>query len=131
MVKARTKNYRHRVDIQRPNLVQDTTGNMVVNKAQPWITVWSGVPAAIETSNGTEFFAAQQIQSKGTVSVSFRWRPGIMTTMRLRHALGLPATGEEFFNIDAIVPDDTNRKEVVLMCTRRDADGFRSENDGG
>lgn len=130
MVKPRDTNYRRRVDIQSPNLIQDTTGSMVVNKANPWSTVWKNVPASIESSSGSELFAAQQVQSKSSVKISFRWRPGIVTTMRLRHVLGKPEIGEEFFNIDAILPDETNRRETSLMCTRRDADGFRSENDG-
>jgi head-tail adaptor len=106
----------------------DTTGNLVQSKVEPWITVWPKVPVSIEPLSGLEIFAAQQVQSKTSLRVKFRWRPGIVTTMRLRHVFTTPESGEQFFNIDSILPDVTGMNELVLMCTRRDAEGFRTEN---
>lgn len=117
--------YRHRVTIQRPIQVQDSTGAAIPD----WEDIAVDVRAAIESLSGREFMTAQQVQADVTTKISFRWRPHIDATMRILHVLDPNCSPEdvEVYNIEYALPDETGRKEIVCYCRIRLNQGFRSD----
>ncbi|MBA3562893.1 MAG: phage head closure protein [Gammaproteobacteria bacterium] len=110
---------RHRVDIQRPLELLDEAGQPEVT----WVNQAESVPASIEPISGREFFAAQQVQADATTRIRIRYRPGLTEKMRAVHTMdGLT----ELYDIESIIHLDERRREMHLMCRRREAaGGFR------
>lgn len=113
---------RHKVTIQTPTETQDEYGQPV----QTWAT-FAEVFASVEPIRGREFFAAQQIQSDVTTRIRIRYLSGVTTKMRVVHTTdhSSPATVEEY-DIEAVIHVEEKRREMHLMCRKRDADGFRA-----
>lgn len=97
---------RHRVDFQRPALVQDsTTGELVAG----WETVWEKVPASFKPFSARSLFAAQAAQSEASARVVIRYRAGVEPAMRIIFrgqpyvmkgpALADPDSGLEYLSI--------------------------------
>lgn len=95
---------RHRITIQRPIHGVDTHGGPTVAYWDDVATVW----ASLDALRGTEFFAAQQIQSNVTVRIRIRYRADIMPDMRVLYR-------NTVYGIEAILPDKRCR-ETILMC---------------
>jgi SPP1 family predicted phage head-tail adaptor len=107
--------FRHRITLETRTTTRDSAGGIL----ETWTTFASGIPAVIEPISGREFFSARQIESTVDTSITIRWRPGVLETMRVLH-------GSDIYDVTAMLPDaDTGRKTISLMCTRRNADGFR------
>lgn len=119
--------YRRRVDIQQQAGVKDTTGSIIPT----WKTIWPRVPCSINQfqGRGHEVMSAQQTQSDVEWKVAFRWRPDLDASMRCVEYLDADRTKSTVYNIEAVLPDATNRREIVLLCRTRLSEGFRS--DGG
>lgn len=69
-----------RVTIQYQAKTQDTDGAEIVT----WTdldTVW----AKIETLQGREYFAAQQVKSEASSKITIRYKTGLDTTMRFKY----------------------------------------------
>ncbi len=108
--------FRHRVTIQARTTTRDSAGGVV----ETWRNFATGVPAVVEPASGKEFFIARQIESTVDTSITIRWRPGILETMRIVH-------GGKTYDIVAVLPDgDSGRKTISFMCAWRGAEGFRS-----
>lgn len=95
---------RHRITILEYKTVKDEEG-IVTKQWGPFKTVW----AARQNLHGSEFFAAQQAQSKATVKFRTRYIPGIRTDMRIKH-------GEEAFNIIYIDNVKGFNREMEILC---------------
>jgi SPP1 family predicted phage head-tail adaptor len=107
--------FRHRVTIQQKTVGRDSAGGIT----ESWSNFAKDVNAAIDTVTGRESVASRQITAKYSTEISIRWRPGVTATMRVLH-------GSVVYNIEGMIPDsDTGRKIITLLCTQRDADGFR------
>lgn len=116
--------YRRRLDIQRQvTKTRDTMGGAVPN----WITVWRDVPCRMSATTGKEVFGAQQVLTDVTWRIAFRWRPGLDAKMRCVEYLNPARTESTVYNVEAVLPDATNRREVTLLCRTRGAQGFRSD----
>lgn len=85
--------------------------------------------ASIKALQGREFFAAQQLSVTVDTEIRIHWRKGIDETCRVVHRLDGPDSSPEMVNIydiTAVLPDmKTGRRELVLMCVRRVAEGWR------
>lgn len=107
--------FRHRVTIQKKTVGQDSAGGIT----ETWSNFAKNVNAAIDAVTGSESTSSQQITSKVTAEISIRWRPGITATMRVLHL-------DDTYNIEGVLNDsETGRKIITLLCTQRNADGFR------
>jgi SPP1 family predicted phage head-tail adaptor len=107
--------FRHRVIIQRKTVGKDSAGGMT----ESWTNFAKNVNAAIDAVTGRESVSSQQITSSITTEISIRWRPGITETMRVLH-------NSDVYNVEGVIPDsETGRKIITLLCTQRNADGFR------
>lgn len=113
-----------KITIQRP--VTSARGGMG-SVTTEWVdvaTIWAGI-TPVERPD--EFFSAQQVQTKSPAVIKILHLDGLRTTMRVRHLaeLGSP-TIYRYYAIEAVVPIDMRRREIHLMCTARESDGFRS-----
>lgn len=117
--------YRHRVTIQKPIQVQDTTGSVIPT----WIDVAFDVRVSIDFLNGREMLLAQQVQADVTTAIAMRWRPGIDASMRILHESYEDSSPPEVdvYNIEYITKDTTGRKEIICYCRARMNEGFRTD----
>ena len=115
---------RDRVTIQRPVSIQSASGAVTVH-FQDWFTCW----AEVTDLTVRELFTARQVASEATLKVRIRHRDGITAKMRVFHVkrLGSP-TDALVYDIEGPPISMASGRELVLMCRRRDAEGFRSGN---
>ncbi|MCC6156287.1 MAG: phage head closure protein, partial [Candidatus Hydrogenedentes bacterium] len=87
--------------------------------------VWARIAAI----SGREFFAAAQVQSETTTRITIRWRDDIDETCRVRHVIDHSASPPRYddYDIKAVIPDEkSGRRELVLMCAKSPAEGWRN-----
>lgn len=85
-----------------------------------------GLWASIEPLLGREQFAAQQIQADISVRVRVRYASDFVATMRLKFVRSYDSPEQvEYYDIEAVLNVGELRNETLLMCRKRDADGFR------
>lgn len=98
---------RHRITFLKYTTVKDEEGILAKKwvPIEPVSTFW----ASRQNLHGTEFFAAQQAQSKAAVKFKTRYIKGIANDMRIQH-------GQEIFNI--IYQDNIKglNKEIEFLC---------------
>lgn len=96
---------RHRITIQ--SATQTTNGFGEVTKTwATFATVW----AAVEPLTGREYMQARQAEASVTTKIRIRERSGVTERMRV-------SWGAHVFDIDAVLADPTNAREMVLMCS--------------
>lgn len=120
----RSGQYRHRVILLRRVDTQGQSGQ-VVHTYEPFA---SSVPARIAPVSGREFFAAAQVQSEVTTRIAIRWRKDVDETCRVMHITdnSVSPPTSDVYDIKAALPDEkTGRRELVLMCTKNEAEGWR------
>lgn len=118
---------RHRVNIQVKPTTQDEYGE----PTPEYQNVWVNVPAAIESLNGRESYAAQIINAEINAKITMRWRPGITAMHRITHQTPEQAAASppEFtiYDIVAPIPDnESSRHWLKLFVINRSNEGFRS-----
>lgn len=81
------------------------------------VEIWGGdLPMS-----GRELFAAQQVQAQTTEKIEIRYRADVKPKMRLYEAVL-----DKYYGIEAVLPSE-RRNYIILMCTVRDADGWRDD----
>lgn len=112
---------RHRLTLQRRADTQSNSGE-VVPGYETLDTVWGNIkPLA-----GREFFAAQQVQAEVTTEILIRWRPGINSTIRIRHRPNAREGDDDTYDVLAVAEDNVSGvRQLRLMCVKRDAEGWR------
>lgn len=111
----RSGNLRQRVQIQNFTQAQDDYGQPI----ETWstaATVW----AAVEPLRGSEFFAAQQVQSDTDVKIRIRYRDDITidTKSRVLHET-------HTYDVMNVLHVSERHRELHLMCKERHQDGDR------
>lgn len=72
---------RHRIDIQELKPVRDP---VTLEFGEPeWVTRWEKCPARVEPLSARDLVAAQAAQSEATARMVIRYRPGVLSTMRI------------------------------------------------
>ena len=116
--------YRHRVILLRRSDTQSAPGQVEFDYVE-----FARVRAKITPLSGREFFAAQQVQSEASVRISIRWRKDVDETCRIRHETDhsvSPALYDEYDIVGPPLADDkTGRRELMMMCSKRTAEGWR------
>lgn len=99
---------RHRVDIQERTEEQDSNTGAV---AEAWVSILGGTlePAEVIAMSGREFLAAAAVQAAVTTKITIRYRADVQPAMRVVH-------GAALYDIQAVLPDPTMRKHLMLMC---------------
>lgn len=93
-----------RVTLQRRATGQDAAGQPV-STWQDVATVW----ASVLTQNGLESIKADRPVSQVKASIRIRWRTDIDAGMRA-------VLGATVYDIKAVLPDETKRQHVDLVC---------------
>lgn len=90
-------------------------------------TEFARVFASVEALQGREYFAAAQIQSDVSTKIRIRYRDDVDETCRARHIVSYASPmKEDIYDITSVLPDaKTGRRDIVLMCSKRRADGWR------
>src|SRR5512146_875732 len=99
---------RHRVTFQDPIAAQDAAGQPIIT----WVDSFPvPVSAEIMPLSGKELVSAQALQSKVSVRMRVRYRPGYSTAMRAVHR-GL------VYNIEGVIPDpESGIHWLTLLCS--------------
>lgn len=105
---------RHRIDIQEVVATADSRSA----QEEAWETIRDSnepdlIPAEVLELGGTERIAAGSLVAGATAKITIRWRaaPVVAETMRV-------VFGSVVFDILAAIPDETQRRWVVLHCAR-------------
>lgn len=96
---------RHRVTIQTATETANGFGELVRSWAT-YATVW----AAVEPLSGREYLQGRQVQGSVTTKIRIRERSGVTERMRV-------SWGSHTYDIEAVLRDPTNAREIVLMCS--------------
>ena len=96
---------RHRIEIQSPQEVRDTNGEV----ANVWVST-AKVWAAVEPLSGRELWQAQQIQSEATIRVRLRFLSGLTTKHRI-------LSGSRLLDVKAVINRDERNEELELLCS--------------
>lgn len=108
--------YRHRVRIEQRTKERASSGAMV----EAWVPVQDNVPAMIEAVTGRELIAAAEKMAEATTWIRIRWLPiAIDPTMRVVNDYD----GGRVYQIVAVLPDDTQRKTIRMLCSTGLNDG--------
>lgn len=117
---------RHVITIEEPIASRDATGGIVTT----WQTWADGVRASIEDLSSRERELLSQVAGEVTARIRIRYRPGVHEKMRIRHVREHSGSPQvvDYYDINGITRDlATARRELQLVCTRRSAEGFRSD----
>lgn len=115
---------RHQVTIQRPVDVRGELGG-VSQQYEDWLV---DIRAEVLPMTARESFVAQQIAAELDTRIRIRFRRGITPGMRVRHLVssGSPSLFDYYDIVGEPVDIGGRRRELHLMCTKRDAEGFRT-----
>lgn len=94
---------RHRITIQ--NATETNTSGSLSQSWGTYATVWS----AVEPLSGREYFQSQQVTAEVTTRFRIRYRSGVTPLMRI-------SWDSRTFEIQSVIRDATNNREMVLMC---------------
>lgn len=115
---------RYEVRLQRRVDTQDSAGQVVHT-----YTDFGSDFAAVEDLSQREFAAVQQVQAEATTRIRMRYRPDIDETCRIVQVVDYdsPVT-ENVYDVlgPPSVDAKTGRREMIMLCARRRADGWRS-----
>lgn len=97
-------------------------------------TVWTWADiasmwAAIHTPNSREVFAAQQVQTSSTHRIEMRYRTDLRPKDRLVEYSADSPPEPTYYAIDGPALPDDRRWRMNVMCTVRDAQGWRDDAD--
>lgn len=100
----RAGDLRHRITLQRLEMVQDSYGQ----PTETWsdvVIVW----AAVNPISGREFFQAETINSEVTHKILIRYRQGIEPAMRIKFK-------DRIFTIISVINFQEKNEALQLMC---------------
>ena len=108
----RAGKYRHRIELQYPDLVRDPLGG----ETKTWQR-WKGdVPAEVVPLSGREFTAATAEHGTVTVRIEIPYLSGVEHTMRVLF-------DGKLYAVRAVLPDPTARGHITLMVDEGLSDG--------
>lgn len=105
---------RHRITIESQTAEKDSDGD----DTTLWTTFLQDEPAEVVPFSGKEFIASQSAQSLVQGRMTIRWQPGIDESQRV-------LWDGAIFNIQAVLPDSTNRRWLTFMYSKGTNDGRR------
>lgn len=95
----------HRIDIQALDSGQDSTGDPV----KTYTAIATGVPALVQEKDGSEIFAASQVNVRKVISVRLRYFAGLTEKHRIVYnGLNL--------DIQSVINPDAKNIEHVVTC---------------
>ncbi len=107
---------RHRIDIQEFKAVRDpATGEFGESL---WVTRWERCPARVAPLSTRDLVAAQAGQSEATGRMIIRYRPGVVSAMRIVYR-------DEVYSIEGPPLEDpeSGREYLTLLVSKGVKDG--------
>lgn len=101
----RAGDLRHRIVIQNHVEQQDSATGEVTTEWEAYATVW----AAVSPLSARDLIAAQAGQSEASGRITIRYRPGVLSTMRILHR------GQIFTIIGQPLPDKASGLEYLTL----------------
>ena len=101
----RAGDLRHRIFIQHQVEQQDPASGEVTTRWEAYATVW----AAVSPLSARDLIAAQAGQSEASGRITIRYRPGVLSTMRILHR------GQIFTIIGQPLPDKASGLEYLTL----------------
>ncbi|MGF6877369.1 phage head closure protein [Paraburkholderia sp. MM5477-R1] len=95
-----------RVNIERPVVTQEPTGEAVADQWEPFATVW----AEIVPLKGREWLMSAEYRPNVISKIRIRWLEGVDASMRV-------VFGTKVYGIDVVLPTVLGKPEMWLMCT--------------
>jgi SPP1 family predicted phage head-tail adaptor len=96
---------RHRIQIVKPDGVQDTMGGVPQNEMSIIANVW----ADIQTLTGRDMLVSDQFMSEVNIQVTIRWRNDVDASCRIWF-------NGKTFQVTAVMNPDQRTKMLVLNC---------------
>lgn len=111
----------HLITVERVTRAKSASGN----DEETWAPVpgFTRIPGEVLPGRASEFFAARQVQATATAEIKLWYQPGILPTDRVVHHVR-PGI-DEYWDVAGVVPFQYNQRELRLMCTWRDTEGYR------
>jgi len=107
---------RHRIDIQELTTGRDpVTGEF---GEEQWVTRWARCPARVAPLSTRDLVAAQAGQSQATGRMIIRYRPGVVSTMRILYR-------DEVYSIEGPPLEDpeSGKDYLTLLVSKGVKDG--------
>lgn len=102
---------RHRIVLQGAVTAQDSFGQGTAT----WSALSGGtVYASVEALTGREYLDSRQIEAQVDYRIRIRWRDDV--NERVRVTWTDPMSTAHVFEIRAVLPDATSRRQLELMC---------------
>ncbi|HEJ6909085.1 TPA: phage head closure protein [Serratia marcescens] len=103
----------HRITLQKPVKVQDTTSGEMIDTWQDVSNLW----AEVSPLSAREFVAAQAMQNAVTTRIKIRYRQDISAKHRILFRGNI-------FNIEGVLPDpDSGLEYLTLPCSEGTTNG--------
>lgn len=107
---------RHRIDIQEQQTLRDpATGEFGDTE---WVTRWARCPAQVQPMSTRDVVAARANQSEATARMVIRYRPGVLSTMRVLYR-------DEVYSIEGPPLEDAESGQdyLTLLVSKGVKDG--------
>lgn len=99
---------RYRISLQRPVVIRNDTGEVIVDQWVEFASVW----AAIEPVSGREYLSSSEFRAQITTRIRIRWRPDVDATTRV-----VTQDDGTVYSIDAALAVRGLTRELHLMCS--------------
>ena len=113
--------FQHLISIERVVRPQNSVGD-ILEQWEP-LPGFTRIMGQVLPERAGEFFAARQVQGTANALIRLYYQPGIDGTMRVRHHVR-PGI-DEYWDIQGVIPFQSNQRELRLMCLWREAEGYR------
>jgi head-tail adaptor len=120
----RAGNLRYEVILERRTDSQDAGGEVLHT-----YTEFARDFASIEDLSSREFASVAQVMADATTRIRMRWRNDIDTTCRIRQVTDYDSPGRTIaYDVlgEPTVDVKTGRREMTLLCAKREAEGWRN-----
>lgn len=117
---------RNKVTLQLRTLTPNAVNEEVIGYVD-FVDVWALIEPIAPKRSGGESLAAQQIQATRYTQIRMRYRVDVDPTMRIKYIARHDSPQlVDYYDIENVSHTNELRRETILLCVKRYADGFRS-----
>lgn len=117
---------RNKVTLQLRTLTPNAVNEEVIGYVD-FVDVWALIEPIAPKKSGGESLAAQQVQATRYTQIRIRYRVDVDPTMRIKYIARHDSPQlVDYYDIENISHTNEMRRETILLCVKRYADGFRS-----
>lgn len=117
---------RNKITLQARVLTTNAVNEQVISYVD-FASVWARIEPIAPKRSGGESLAAQQVQATRYTQIVIRYRVDLDPAMRIKFLARHDSPQlVDYYDIENISHTNEMRRETVLLCVKRYADGFRS-----